>query len=162
MKTVIIILLSILHSVYSICDFCKENFFKYASFGPHPTKDNFYVEQGLSCNQIYLNATRSTSFCNVIKQKYKICCSEVQQTPTKTPVSTPSFFPGINKICMLCRNGKEPKYKNTFIESYFINGTCSQLYYMGLTGNIEERLCYPLQLYSKLPCGCDDDNQTCY
>lgn len=166
MKQVIKVLISLLLSnalpAESICDFCKENFRKYASFGPHPSKDGFYIREGTTCNQVYLSATKDQNLCTDIKKNFKVCCSEVPQTPTHAPSpQQPSSLPvGVNKICQLCSNGKEPRNKNTVIYSNFINGSCIHLHYMGLTRNIQDILCYPLQLYAKTPCGCDENNTT--
>jgi len=163
-KIVISILLSNALPAESVCDFCKENFMKYASFGPHPSKDGFFVIEGTTCNQIYLGSTKNSTLCTDIKKNYKVCCSEVPQTPTHAPSpQQPSSLPlGVNKICQLCSNGKEPRNKNTVIYSNYINGSksCIQLHNMGLTRNIQDIVCYPLQLYAKIPCGCDEKNTT--
>jgi len=156
-------LILIIRSAQSICDFCQENFRRYASFGPHTSKNGFYVQQGITCNQIYMSATQDQNLCIEIKQKYKICCSETFQTPTQAPQPPPPLPPPLpprNKICKLCTNGQEPRKKNTVIYSNFVSGSCIKLHNMGLAGDIPDSVCYPLQLYSKIPCGCDDVNTT--
>lgn len=66
-------------------------------------------------------------------------------------------------ICDLCFGGGYPNKPYTITAVQYINGnpTCADLYLMGLNGEIDPLLCYPMQLYMQKPCGCftqDEDN----
>lgn len=64
---------------------------------------------------------------------------------------------GYGLVCDLCFGGHEPLNKGVVISSNYIPGreaTCLELWEMGLNGEIDDQVCYPLQLYAQIPCGC--------
>lgn len=123
--------------------------------GPHPSKNNFYVEQDLTCNDIYMGALNDKFRCEEIKKKYNVCCSGTTnetQSPQRSKTPEPT---GKYPICKLCMNGQAPKNKNTYIHSNFIKGTCGNLNDLGSKGGISDYICYPLQKYTEKVCGCE-------
>lgn len=163
MKSVkFLILFNCVRDAKAVCDFCKENLRKYATMGPHPSKDTFYVQQGVTCNDMYMDALDDFSICEEIKRKYKVCCSGTTNATQAPQIHLKETLQptGMYKSCNLCLSGEEPRNKNTYIHSNFVKGTCGELNMKGKSGNIPEMVCYPLQKYAIEVCGCDTINVT--
>jgi hypothetical protein len=78
----------------------------------------------------------------------------VVQAPQPAPVS--NMPKGDEPYCDLCLDGSYPNRPNTVTAILYMEGnpTCHQLYHMGRTGNIPDRLCNPLVDFFQAPCGC--------
>jgi hypothetical protein len=63
---------------------------------------------------------------------------------------------GSEPWCDLCSNGGYPGKPNTVTAIIYMPGnpSCHQLYHMGRTGNIPDKLCNPLVDFFHQPCGC--------
>ena len=136
-------------------------------------RGDFRVDaDGTTCNELFLEmvdklAPHSRS-CQTNQSRYrKTCCDQdfdpgapVDQNPTPAPES--KFEPSNHPPCDLCHNGSYPARPfstivavlDGFIPKYPGSHTCDDLYWLGLTGNIVDRACNPLQDFAHVSCGC--------
>lgn len=134
-----------------------------------PPRATLYVgEDYLTCDQLnwdYVDIDPTSNKCATMKNTYRTACCDlsvpapdpVAQEPVPSPAS--QFPQGSNDICHLCLNEQFPEKPYTVTAVLYIddppNPTCEDLYWMGLTGNIPNRICYPMQDYMEDPCGCN-------
>jgi hypothetical protein len=128
----------------------------------------FVDESGLTCNMLLLEmadtdneSSAESSVCKSLQNSFRrSCCDstyqppEVAQAPTPTPQI--NLTRGNQPLCDLCEDGSFPGLPRTVTAVLYIDGnpTCELLYYMGLYGLIEDRLCSPMQDYLEEGCGC--------
>jgi hypothetical protein len=103
--------------------------------------------------------------CRALQSKYRNCCCQPNGTcpatiagPAPAPKAPQNNYPmGNQPKCALCPNFKFPKKPYTITTVQYIPGnpTCQDLHFMGLSQQIPGALCYPLQLYMRVPCGCN-------
>jgi len=135
----------------------------------------FLDSYGLTCGGLELNMTGvyspGSAECADLQGKYrKSCCDAtytpipVEQPPTPPPGS--SYPQGNEPICDICLDGSFPTKPFSVTAVLYIPGNpkCEDLFWMGRAGTIPGRLCYPLQDYMQVPCGCngpvfDPDNE---
>lgn len=146
-----------------LCKFCPSNLKKYGTFGPSSKMNNFFVANGETCNSVYMKAISSQLDCDEVQKQYAtICCDENYEGDPFPQKSTPSpssqLESGIYPVCLICENGQVPLNKGAMVYSLFLGGSvsCMELYFRGLSGNILDRLCYPLQIYTRSICGCPE------
>jgi hypothetical protein len=105
--------------------------------------------------------------CIALQNKYRSCCcapnGKCPATSGPIPAPAPKKPPpnnvpmGNQPRCALCPNFKFPKKPYTITTVQYIPGnpTCQDLHFMGLNKQIPAAICYPLQLYMRVPCGCN-------
>jgi len=131
----------------------------------------FLDSYGLTCGGLELNMTGvyspGSAECADLQGKYrKSCCDAtytpipVEQPPTPPPGS--SYPQGNEPICDICLDGSFPTKPFSVTAVLYIsdNPKCEDLFWMGRAGTIPGRLCYPLQDYMQVPCGCKPTNPT--
>ena len=99
---------------------------------------------------------------NAIKDHRDRCCDPnysgpaIAQSNAEPEDPSDNYPQGTEPNCDVCIDGSFPKKPHTITAVLYLPGnpTCEDLYYMGRTGNIPSRLCYPLQDYMVDPCGC--------
>jgi hypothetical protein len=81
-----------------------------------------------------------------------------EQTEAQNTVQRNPFPQGDQQLCNLCVNKKMPSKPYTITTVMYMDGnpTCQDLYFKGLSGNIPSSLCYPLQIFMRVPCGCNN------
>lgn len=108
-----------------------------------------------------INLLPGSAVCVKEQDLYRRSCCDptynplpVVQSPTASPGS--NYPQGNEPVCDLCMDGSYPTKPNTVTAVLYIPGnpTCQDLYWMGLSGNIADYMCYPLQDYMQEPCGC--------
>jgi hypothetical protein len=135
--------------------------------------DLYLNDSGLSCGKLDSNmfnpgndSKAGNDVCKNLQFLHRdTCCNpetrvqSVPQAPTPAPTYGDNVTYGKNEVCNLCLNGSKPSKPFTMITSNQITGlqTCDSIYHLGLTRNIGNALCYPLQLELKGPCGCNNN-----
>lgn len=150
-----------------LCDDCKR--------AVKGRGDMFINDNGMTCDTMALKMSDPTLFsdgsakCSSMQDKYRqTCCDKsFEPTPVLQPEEDPqeeiSKYPkGSEPKCDLCPDGSRPGKPNTVTAVLYMDGnpTCKDLYFMGRTGNILDRLCAPLQDYFYEPCGCGEKPST--
>jgi len=130
-------------------------------------RGGLYIDSGVTCGSLELEmATQyepGDSTCTSLVNQYRDTCCNADITPSSVSqpqASTDKYdeYPqGEHAYCELCwKDSSFPTKPYTVNAILYIDGypTCEDLYYMGHTGNIPDRLCYPLQDAMQGPCGC--------
>ena len=118
---------------------------------------------GLLANQMAdpkYSARGSSKCINLKSLHYDRCCNAdfdpdpIAQAPTMSPGT--KFSHGPYAPCNLCIDGSFPTKPTSLTAVAGIPGTptCQDLYWISKKGNIEERMCRPMQNYFEGPCGC--------
>jgi len=156
---------------YAVHDTANENFaWKFCclcgdcEYPPHDRLGWFVDENNKTCEDLDREFIRElpnrSNACYAAQNKWRdTCCNmacepkEIEQTwePVKYP-----FVPSSEPLCDLCPNGQFPTKPYTITTVATIPGhpTCEDLYWLGRTGNIPARTCYPVQKFGYDPCGC--------
>lgn len=150
------------------CEFCPNNIWIHGTWGPTSSRSNFYVGQGRTCNNVYIESLRDESTCAELIRKYRDPCCNPHSNITETvqnkitSQSGTKYPRGKNPTCHICTNRQIPSKRYTIITSNYLRGSfsCIQLYDYGRSGNIGVSGCYPLQVYVKDICGCHPLSQT--
>jgi len=130
-------------------------------------RGNLLVDQQLTCDLAYnllfdnFSDLRNEHSCPTLLSKYRDpCCNEqnpgipVHQAPVPAP--TINLSQGAHPKCEVCSNGLFPgKGHNLIAVLYHGTRTCRTLWEEGQTGNLEDKLCNPLQDFAFEVCGCD-------
>ena len=131
-------------------------------------RDNWYLNaNGLTCSLAYnlladnQSQLRRSNSCSALQGQYQSkCCNPnhqwqpVPQAPVPAP--TINLKPGNWPKCQLCSNNAYPSKGHNFIAVlYHGTRTCRELHDEGQTGNIEDKLCKPLQMFAFDVCGCE-------
>ena len=148
------------------CDLCPDTLYVYYSAGPIPERNNWYVEEGITCNDKYLSVAGSENdspeCIDLIANFKDVCCytdrAGTQAPQPPPPTVAPGSVPlGSEPPCDICRGGDFPGYPQNIIFSNFIrdgSATCERLFQDGLDGHILAPVCVPLERYVRDPCGC--------
>ena len=146
-----------------LCCLCEQCYLPVSGRG-----SRFVDESGLTCDVLLLEmadptneSTAGSSTCRSLQNSFRrACCDstykspEVAQAPTPAPrINLPQ---GTEPLCDLCEDGAFPGRPRSVTAVLYIGGnpTCELLYYMGLYGLIEDRLCNPMQDALEKGCGC--------
>ena len=131
-------------------------------------------DKGTTCDDLALQMADPTNGskqgngqCKVLKNRhYDRCCNpkynplEIVQAPTPAPGS--EYPSGNEPVCHLCHDASYPKKQFTTV-AVLQNPeakTCKDLYWLGLRGMIEDRVCNPMQDYYDIFCGCNARGKT--
>lgn len=125
--------------------------------------------RGYTCNALALDMADTANHirvgnaaCRQLKaQHYDRCCNPrhnptpIAQGPTVSPGA--SFPRGPFSPCNLCANGQRPANPGTVVAvlNYPDVKSCIGLYWAGLNGYFEDRICRPLRNFYEVPCGCN-------
>ena len=160
--TTILVVLSVLLSfshagIDNLCCLCTECY--------PSVRGNFFVsDTGDTCDSTYLEMAplnpNSQKCASKINQYRQTCCDPnynpipIAQAPDEP--KQPNIPQGPHPHCDICRGGEFPGLPKTVTAVLYIPGnpTCEQLYFMGITGNIQRNLCWPMRDYFEAPCGC--------
>ena len=135
----------------------------------HPDKSEKWIGLGYQCADASVDAFDYMSWdneCSDYRSQWaQKCCTrssrfdfeEVEQPPPTRPPIT--LTQGIWQECDLCFNKQFPGKPYTITSVQYVDGnpTCSDLFWMGKFGHIEDDMCYPLTIWMQEPCGCDMD-----
>jgi hypothetical protein len=133
--------------------------------------DLYLNDKGLTCGKLdstmfnpFNDSKAGSAVCKDLQYRHRnTCCNRdtkvqsVPQAPTPAPTYGDNIKYGTSQVCNLCLNGNKPSKPYTMVTSNQISGsqTCDSIYHLGLTRNINNALCYPMQLQLKGPCGCN-------
>jgi hypothetical protein len=137
----------------------------------YPANEGRFVDaNGKTCGMLdaeMFNPSRTaagSSQCTNLQNQHRNCCcnpnancAPIAQNPRPAPGPPPNPYPiGNQPVCHLCSGGAFPKKPYTITTVYGISGnpTCQDLYHMGRAKQINGAICYPMQLYMRVPCGC--------
>jgi hypothetical protein len=148
---------------FGLCCLCEECYLPASGRG-----SRFVDESGLTCGMLLLEmadptneSTVGSSTCRSLQNSFRrACCDSTYEPPevaqAPTPVPRINLPQGTEPLCDLCEDGAFPTRPRTVTAVLYIAGnpTCEQLYYMGLYGLIEDRLCNPMQNALEKGCGC--------
>lgn len=156
---------------FGLCCLCEECYLPASGRG-----SRFVDESGLTCDMLLLEmadpdneSTVGSSACRSLQNSFRrTCCDSTYQPPEVAQAPTPAprinLPRGTEPLCDLCEDGAFPGLPRTVTAVLYIDGnpTCELLYYMGLYGLIEDRLCNPIQNSLEEGCGCGiyDPNYT--
>jgi hypothetical protein len=86
------------------CPFCVNNLRSQGTPGPTSSRNKWFVEQGVTCNQAYLQALTSPQRCEFIRSNYQdICCfgdNDATPTPQAVPTVSPKPSPAPSTTCV--------------------------------------------------------------
>lgn len=136
-------------------------------------RGNIFVDsRGTTCNALALEMADPSNHirqgnpaCMQLKAwHYDRCCNPnhhptpILQEPTTSPGN--AYPQGPFQPCDLCRDGSFPRNPTTITAILGMPGnpSCRDLYWLALRGNIEDRICRPMQNYYEVPCGCIADS----
>jgi hypothetical protein len=148
---------------FGLCCLCEECYLPASGRG-----SRFVDESGLTCDMLLLEMADPTneskvgsSACQSLQNSFRrTCCDSTYQPPEVAQAPTPAPLinlpRGTEPLCDLCEDGAFPGLPRTVTAVLYIDGnpTCELLYYMGLYGLIEDRLCNPIQNSLEQGCGC--------
>lgn len=136
--------------------------------GPPIRYDEKVDDKGNTCGLLAMqmadptnDSSQGQSNCQSLQNlHYDRCCNAdfdpdpIAQAPTLSPGS--KFEYGPYAPCNLCLDGSLPTIPNALTAVVGIPGTptCKDLYWIAKRGNIEGRMCRPMQNYFQSPCGC--------
>lgn len=157
-----------------------------------PGRWDLEVEHGKTCTDLIMemaddanDSKQGNEECLLLKENYHDRCCNSKHTPlplepgdNREPEEEESdgdaYPDGDYEPCHVCKDRSYPE--NEFTQVAVLDGeeqmkevrTCKDLYWYGLKGHFEGRMCAPLQNFYKSPCGCkgedtsggeeDDDN----
>jgi hypothetical protein len=142
--------------------------------GQYPVKPNLLLDaNGRTCQTLDAQMFNPSNYgpgqrdgrCSALQSQYRNCCcnagsncAQPRQNPRPAPTPPQNNLPmGNEPACSLCPNYKFPGKPYTITTVQYIPGnpTCQDLHFMGQAKQIPGALCYPLQLYMRVPCGCN-------
>jgi hypothetical protein len=156
-----LITLAVANDEFGLCCLCEECYLPASG-------SRFVDESGLTCDMLLLvmadptnESTVGSSACQSLQNSFRrTCCDSAYQPPEVAQAPTPAprinLPQGTEPLCDLCEDGAFPGRPRTVTAVLYIDGnpTCELLYYMGLYGLIEQRLCSPMQDALEKGCGC--------
>lgn len=143
-----------------LCGYCAN---------PLAARGNQHVTSTFTCNSLALAMANpaavpyGSAACNnlIVGFRNKCCDPYTSFTaaavaPAQSSAMVNPYPRGVSNACNLCANGQFPSKPYTLTAVLFLPGnpTCKDLYFMGLSGNIPNRLCTPIQDFMATPCGC--------
>ena len=145
-----------------LCEHCKD---------PVSGRGNLHIDQKLTCDLAFnylfdeKSDLRLAYSCSTLQERFRdSCCNETsnprpveqEQEPDEGPTANMSRGP--YQTCELCSNKNYPKKAHNFIAVlYHGTRTCGKLWEEGQTGNLDDKLCNPLQDFAFDVCDCSYD-----
>eukprot|EP00527_Entomoneis_sp_CCMP2396_P001933 CAMPEP_0198156214 /NCGR_PEP_ID=MMETSP1443-20131203/69540_1 /TAXON_ID=186043 /ORGANISM="Entomoneis sp., Strain CCMP2396" /LENGTH=260 /DNA_ID=CAMNT_0043822999 /DNA_START=95 /DNA_END=877 /DNA_ORIENTATION=- len=162
----LVVFIAVWTSSAAMCCLCPYGQFAGANCFSHGEKADRWVGVNYSCNDASVDASGlSDNQCPAQQSAYQQkCCTspdvfDFPDVAQPEPTAPPGLVTqeGNHPVCNICFNEQFPgkPYTITSVQYVAGNPTCSDLYYLGKTKNIEGSICYPLQLYMQEPCGCN-------
>lgn len=155
----ILITLSFLSLAQAGCDLCE--------ISSHITRRPAYMIDTTprqTCAELYISLKMygTESMCTEMIGKYQeTCCGVEDPGQDLGPTPAPTMKRGEYSDCNICRNGAFPLKANQWMSARYVGtDTCKGFYYRGLSGNIPDFMCGPMQTKTDeiCDCGIEDEN----
>ena len=172
-QSLYILLLTIASCQAQICKLCGST-----PVPPLARHDTFVNSFGYTCIDKAgeaMGLPDGSNACSNIKKRYQQMCCDLsveppvfEQTMDKIEHEEGNMFArGPHPPCHICpiikdgrvHKGKypgDPNHKAAILGETTPVQNCRGLFWFGRLGNVEERLCRPMQNYYKVPCACQD------
>lgn len=139
-----------------------------------PGRGSMNVNQhGLTCDDLAVEmadpqneSTKGSKVCRELQEQFRQPCCDplfdpdhnIPQAPTSAPAA-PNFPEGDEPWCDICTDGSFPTIPHTITAILYMKGnpTCGDLFWLGRSGRIPDRICAPLVDWAVDPCGCPKD-----